>query len=48
MKGLGCGLSVEGMRVEGRALTREAGSRFRPPPEAEVPNLLKTKLFTRS
>ena len=30
------------------ALTRETGSRFRPPPEAEIPKLLKTKLFARS
>ena len=30
------------------ALTRESGSRFRTPPEAEIPKLLKTKLFPRS
>ena len=30
------------------ALTRETGSRFRPPPEAEIPKLLKTKLVARS
>ena len=29
-------------------LTGESGSRFRPPPEAEIPKLLKTKLFARS
>eukprot|EP00439_Symbiodinium_sp_Y106_P043971 s6129_g5.t1 len=29
-------------------LTRESGSRFRTPPEAEIPKLLKTKLFPRS
>ena len=30
------------------ALTRESGSRFRPPPEAEIPKLLKTKLCLNS
>ena len=30
------------------SLTRETGSRFRRPPEAEIPKLLKTKLFARS
>ena len=38
----------EGTLLYTFALTRETGSRFRPPPEAEIPKLLKTKLFARS